>query len=73
MREGMGQASHRPFTATESMELSRDEKWAYYFSKYTKEICSMHGAWQSTNTVTTVLHGQAFRIIALYHHRDDSP
>ena len=45
----------------------------YCFSKSTKEVFSVHGAWHSQNMLYTMFHGQAFRIITWQLSMDRAP
>lgn len=36
---------------------------AYSYTKSTKDVFNVHGAWQAPKMITTMVHGQVFPII----------
>ena len=63
MRIGIGQ---RLLIATKNIWTKHLDfatvQCALHFSKSTKKVFSVHGAWHSPSTLPTMVHGQAFLI-----------
>jgi hypothetical protein len=81
MRTGMGQPNNNDFWLplkkdrvlgrNKAFSLLRRLQSAYPFSKSSKEVFSLQGAWYYSNTLPSILHGQNFRTI-IDNHTDSA-
>jgi hypothetical protein len=78
MRTGIGQPNYNDFWLplkkdrvlgrNKAFSLLRRLQSAYPFSKSSKEVFSLQGAWYYSNTLPSILHGQNFRTIIRQPH-----